>query len=149
MTDTIFCYSRPFFALLPPMDPENQNVQKNGRNAWRYYHFTNINNSHMIMVPQTWSVILDHFMPFTPLTTQKIKIWKNGKKTQRYYHFTNVYHKWQSFMFGSWHMECDGQNFLSFWTIFCTFTPITTQQIKILKKWKKCLDILSFYTCVT
>ena len=27
------------------------------------------------------------------------------------------------------------------------FTPSTTQKINILKKWKKCLDILPFYTC--
>ena len=33
-------------------------------------------------------------------------------------------------------MECNRQNFLSFWTIFCSFTPQTTQKIKILKKWK-------------
>ena len=28
-TDIIFCHSGPFFALLPPMDPENQNFEKN------------------------------------------------------------------------------------------------------------------------
>ena len=38
--------------------------------------------------------------------------------------------------------------FLSFWTIFCPFTPLTTRKIKILKKWKKTLEILLFYTCV-
>ena len=27
-TDIIFCHSGPFFALLPPMDPENQNFEK-------------------------------------------------------------------------------------------------------------------------
>ena len=31
----------------------------------------------------------------------------------------------------------DGKNFLWFWTIFCPFTPLKTQKIKILKKWKK------------
>ena len=51
-------------------------------------------------------------------------------------------------MYGSWDMECNGQNFLSFWTIFCPFTPLTTQKIKILKKWKKHLEISSFYTSV-
>ena len=25
-------------------------------------------------------------------------------------------------MYGSWAMECEGQTFLSFWTIFCSFT---------------------------
>ena len=39
-------------------------------------------------------------------------------------------------------------NFLSFWAIFCPFTPLTTQKIKILKKWKRHLEILSFYTSV-
>ena len=35
--------------------------------------------------------------------------------------------------------------FLSFWTSFCLFTPLTTQKTKILKKWKKRLEILSLY----
>ena len=30
-------------------------------------------------------------------------------------------------------MECNRQNFLSFWTVFCPFTDLTTQKIKILK----------------
>ena len=36
-------------------------------------------------------------------------------------------------------MECDRQNFLSFWTVFCSFCPfrgLWTQKIKILKKRK-------------
>ena len=45
-------------------------------------------------------------------------------------------------------MEHDRHNFFSSWTIFCLFTspPPTAQKIKILKKWKKCLEILSLYT---
>ena len=39
-------------------------------------------------------------------------------------------------------------NFLSFWAIFCPFTLLTTQKIKILKFWKKHLEISSFYTSV-
>ena len=50
--------------------------------------------------------------------------------------------------YGSWDIEHDRQNFLSFWTIFCLFTPLTTQKIKILKKLKKPLEILPFYTNV-
>ena len=38
------------------------------------------------------------------------------------------------------------REFLSFWTVFCHFTPLTTRKIKILKNWKKHLEILSFYT---
>ena len=44
-----------------------------------------------------------------------------------------------------WH-ACARQNFFSFWTIFCSFTPLTMQKIKILKKWKKRLEISSFHT---
>ena len=40
-------------------------------------------------------------------------------------------------MYGSWDMKRDGQKFLSFWTIFFHFTPLTTQKIKILENWKK------------
>ena len=36
----------------------------------------------------------------------------------------------------------------SFWAIFCPFTPLTAQKIKILKKWKKMPgDIILLHTC--
>ena len=41
--------------------------------------------------------------------------------------------------------------YFSFWAIFCPFTPLTAQKIKILRKWKnekKHLEISSFYICV-
>ena len=99
-TDRIFGHSGLFFALLPPIDPEN------------------------------------------------MKLWKNEeKKRRRYYHFTHVYHNDNHMMKDSWDMECDRQNFLSFWTIFCPFTPppLTTQKIKILKNEKKPGDIIMLH----
>ena len=48
-------------------------------------------------------------------------------------------------MYGSLDIKHDRQKFLSFWTIFCPFTPLTTQKIKIKKKWKMYLEISSFY----
>ena len=98
-TDIIFCHSGPFFALLPPYGPKKSKFsKKNGKNTWRYYHFTNITNSYMI--------------------------------------------------YGSSDKEYNGQNFLSFWTIFCPFDSLTNQKIKILEKWKKSLEISSFYISV-
>ena len=47
---------------------------------------------------------------------------------------------------GSWDMERNGQNFLSFWTTLYPFTPLNTWKIKILKTWKKSQEIVSFYT---
>ena len=77
------------------------------------------------------------FCPFTPLTTWKIKILENEENSKRYHHFTLASHKWQSYnvrflRYGAWKTE-----FLSFWTIFFSFTTLTTQNVKILKKWKK------------
>ena len=67
-------------------------------------------------------VILGHFLALTLLTTWKIKVLKNEKNTRRYYHFTFAYHKWWSYEV--WFLRYRGQqNFLSFWTIFCPFTP--------------------------
>ena len=35
-----------------------------------------------------------------------------------------------------------------FWAIFCPFTPLATQNIEVLKKWKKRMKMSSFYICV-
>ena len=56
-------------------------------------------------------------------------------------------------IYSSWDTEWDRNNFLLFWAIFSPFTPLPLMilKIKILKKkkkWKKCLEILSFYTCM-
>ena len=85
-TDIIFCHSRPFFALLPPNNPKNQNFEKMKK------------------------------LPGDIITFQTCDI--NGNHM----------------MYGSWNIEHDGQNFLSIWTILCTFTLLTTWKIKILKK---------------
>ena len=51
-------------------------------------------------------------------------------------------------MYDSWDMKRNRQNFLSFWIVFCPFTPITTRKIKNLKNWRKRQEISSFYTSV-
>ena len=48
-------------------------------------------------------------------------------------------------MYFSWHIQRDRQNVLSFWTIFC---PFTSPNNPIKRKWKKCLEISSFYNSV-
>ena len=74
---------------------------------------------------------------FTPLTTQKNKILKNLKKAPWdiiILHMCTINDN--QIMYGSWDIECDRHIFLLFWTIFCPFTPLTTQNIKILKNLK-------------
>ena len=62
-----------------------------------------------------------HFRSFSALSPPyrpgKSKFWEIEKNTWRYYHFI--------LMYGSWDMERNWHNFLSFWVIFGPFTPLT------------------------
>ena len=93
-------------------------------------------------------VILGHFLPFYLPNDAKRQNFYKMKKTPGdinilYIYILNKYHM----MHDSWNVRHNRQ-FLSFRTIFCPFTTLTTQKIKILKNWKKDLEILSFYKCV-
>ena len=51
-------------------------------------------------------------------------------------------------MYGSSDMKCNGQNFLSLWTIFCPFTPLTTEKKTNFERLTKALgDIIILHTC--
>ena len=100
-TDRIFFFG-PFFALLPPNNPKNQNFEhmKNMPGYIIILHMCTINGNHMIMVLEIWSttdiifVILDHFLPFyQPNNPENQNFEKMKKNTWRYYHFTHVHHK--------------------------------------------------------
>ena len=154
-TDRIFCHSGLFFAPLPPMDPENQNFEKLKKTPEdiNILHMCTINDNHMMY--DSWDIECDGqiflsfwttFCPFTPIKTQKIKICKNWKK----------HLKILSFMYDVWLVVCivpeiwskTDRFFCYFGPFFCTFILLTTWKIKILKKWKNCLETLSFYTSV-
>ena len=88
-------------------------------------------------------VILGHFLLFQPLESLENQNFSIEKNTWRYYHFTHLHHKWQSY----------DVMVPEIWSvtdlIFCHFGPffallphLTTQKIKIMKKWKKHLEIL-------
>ena len=121
---------------------------KKDKNVWRYYQ--NLNN----MIYISWDkwkkqtlVMLGHFLcPFTPLKTQIIQFWKNEKKLPEISSFYTCTKNHIHMMYGSRDMEWYRQNFFSFWAFFCPFTPLMILKIKILKKWKKCLEIWSFHT---
>ena len=88
---------------------------------------------------------MGHFLPFYHLKSQNFE---KMEKLLRYHNFTHVYQKPQYMMYGFWDTEWDRQNLLSFWATFCPFTTLTTWETKILKKWKKHLEISSSYTFV-
>ena len=117
-TDKIFCHSGPFFALPPP--------------------------------PPEFLIILDHFYPFTLVTTWKIKILKNWKISLEILSFYTCVPQ----MTNTWCIVPEiwsmTGRILGYFGSFFTLLPpppLTTQKIKILKKWKKHLRISSF-TCV-
>ena len=95
----------PFFALLPPNSPKNQNFEKLKKTPGDIIilHMCTIIDNHIMY--GSWDTERDRqkfllfwtiFCIFTPLTIRKIKTLKKWKK-RRYYHFTQVYHKWQSY----------------------------------------------------
>ena len=81
-----------------------------------------------------------------PPAAQKIKILKKWKNMPWDLHMCTKHY--DQMIYGSWYMTCDGWNYFSLWVIFWTFTSVTAQKTKILKTWKTCLEILSFYICV-
>ena len=91
-----------------------------------------------------WTV----FCPFTSLTTQKIKILKRMEKLPRnitILHRCNINDN--HMMYGSWDTECVGQNFLPFWTIFCTFTPPNNLKNQTFEKNEKPPGDITLHKC--
>ena len=79
-------------------------------------------------------------IPEMSSTTQKSNFWKTEKNSWRYYHFKHEYHKWKSY--DVWFLRYGAQQtqfflILDHFLFFYTPSPLTTQRIKILKKWKK------------
>ena len=134
---TCFVILGHFLLFYPTNNLQNQNFQKNEKNLRRHYHFTHV---WFLRTGLWWTeffAILDNFLLFYPTNNLENPIFEIMKKTTGDIIIlqmctTNDNHM----IYGSWDMECDRQNFLSFWTIFCPFTSLTTPSIKSLKKWK-------------
>ena len=129
-TDRIICHFRPFFflVLLPPIFPPNDPKKSK---FWKilsilvYHKWTSYDIWFLkFKVRQTEIfVILGQFWPFQPPDNPENQNFKIEKIASRYYHFTHFYHTWQSYdIYFLRYMECEGQKFLSFWTVSCPFT---------------------------
>ena len=69
-------------------------------------------------------VILDYFLHFHPPNNLKYQNFEKMKKPPGdiiTLHMCTINDN--PMMYGSWNMERDGHNFLSFWIIFCPFAP--------------------------
>ena len=86
---------------------------------------------------QNFLVILDPFLPFYKPNNPKNQSFEKMENSPGGIIILNMCTiNDNHMMYGSWDTERDRPNFLLFWTIICTFTPLTIQKIKILKKWK-------------
>ena len=95
-------------------------------------------------------IILGCFLPFYSPNSLKNQNFKNMKKMSGDIIILHMCNKiYDRIMYGFWDMVCDRCNFyFSFSAVFCPFTHLTAQKIKILKKWKKYQEITSFYISV-
>ena len=91
---------------------------------------------------------MGHFLHFYPPNSPKNKNLKKIKKQPGDIILHMCAKNYDQMMYSSWDMVRDRCNYFSFWTIFCPFTPLTAQKIKILRKWKKHLEISSFYISI-
>ena len=141
---------------LPPNNLENQNTEKMKRASGDVILHMCTKNDVWCMVPEikgTTDRVFCHFGPFLPFDPPNNPKNQNFEKMKvpgdiiiSHLCTTNDGHM----MYGSWDMECDRHNFLSFWASFCCFTPLTTWKIKMLKKWKKAPgDIIILHFCTT
>ena len=89
------------------------------------------------IISETWSTtdrIFCHFGPFFPLC----KKWKMKKIARDITILHKCTKNHDHMLHCSWDTIGDRCKFyFSSWAIFCPFTPLTTQKIKILKNWKK------------
>ena len=131
----------------PPNIPENQNFEKMKKASEDFIilHLCTKNHNHMMYA--CWYMECDRhifchfrpfFSPFTKLLTLKIKIWKK-RRAFILLHMCTIYENHK--MHGSWDKRQDGRDHL------LPFDPNKPKN-QNLKKWKKHLEILSFYTCV-
>ena len=126
----IFCCSTSFFALLAHYWCWKLKFGKNVKNLWRYYPFTHV--FHKSRSYDVWFlrykdrvfVILGHFLPFDPPNNPENQSFEKMKKASGdiiILHSCTT--KDHHIMYGSQDIQCNRQTFLSFWAIFCSFTP--------------------------
>ena len=144
----------PFHSLENPKNQDFEKMEKITGNIV-ILHMCTKNHNHMMYSSSDtewdrhkflsfWAIL----SPFTPLMTQQIKILKKWKKHLEMSSFYTCVPKLTTMWYMLPEMWSVADNFLSLWAIFCPFTPLANHKIEILKKWKKSLEILSFYTFV-
>ena len=101
---------------------------------------------------QKWKNLLEISSFYTCVPKITIKFWKKKWKKcldiLSFYTYMCIINE-DHMIYGSWNIRCDRQKFLSFWAIFCPFSPLTTWKIKILTLKKTPGDIIILQTWMT
>ena len=154
----MFCHFGPFFAPLPANDPENQDFEKIKKILGGIIILQNCTKNHDHILHCSWDtkhdrcyfyfsfwpIYLLFYPPNDPKNQNFLKIKKRHLETSS---FTYVYQKSQSYDVRFLRYRVRQPVFFVFWAIFWSLTPLMIPLIKVLKKWKKFLEILSFYIC--
>ena len=160
-TDRISCHFGQFFAFLPPPNnPKNQNFEKLKKRPGGIIilHTCTINDNHMMYSSwdmkydrqnflSLWTVFLPFYYPNNPKNQNFEKKWNKSLQILSFYTCTiNGNH----ITYCSWDMKHDGQNFLSFWTVFCHFTSVNpkNQNFEKLKKRPEDIIILHMHAAI-
>ena len=164
----LFVISDYFLPFYPPNDLENKNFEKmKDMLVDIILQMYTINENNMYV---SWDMehgrhifflIFDHLLPFYPPNNPENQNFEKMKKMPVdiiILHMKKmpgniiISHKCtindNYMMYDSWDIKRDRQNVLSFWAIFCPFTSLKAQKIKIQKNEKKNLAISSFYRSV-
>ena len=127
--------SGSFIALLPPPPTKTKKIRilKKWKKLLKISSFyTCVPKTRIIWgtVPEIWSeadITFCHFRPFLPFYPPNDPENQKFEKMEKLSGDIIILHIYYNhMMYASWDMMCYRQNFLSFWTIFCSFSPLTT-----------------------
>ena len=128
----------------------NKNNKKIEKNTRRYHYFISVYQQTLwydlqFLRYRVWQTEIGKcgsFFPFPPKSqkNQNFEKMKNiaGDIIILYKCTKNHNHM----RYSSWDIEYNRHNFLSFWAIFCPFTPLLTPKIKI---WNRCKKTWRYY----
>ena len=145
----------PFYA---PNSPKNKNKKKHEKPPWDIMIWHKYTTNYNQVMYRSWDVVCDRcncyfsywstLCPFTPQQPKKLKFWKNegnGLEISSLYIIEpKIMIRWCT-VHEIW---CVTDIIISHFDLFLPFYPPTAQKNKILKKWKKSVEISSFYICV-
>ena len=149
----LFAILDHFLYLYPPNNPKYQNIEKMKKPPGdiMILHMCTIHDNHIMNGSRDWSVtdrIFCHFGPFFALLPP------NNLKNQNFEKMKKICGDIiilcvctindNQMIYGSWDSKCDRQYFFVILNHYLHFYPPDNPKIKIFKKWKRKLEILSF-----